>query len=541
MPAGSVALDLFVLVVAWLHVLLAPYTKVEESFNLHATHDVLMYGVRPSVLPKYDHVIFPGAVPRTFVGSILLAWISTPLIIWWDMLGLIITKFDLQIAVRLTLASLNAGGLCYLRRTVQRRFSYRTGVFFVLLTCSQFHLPFWMGRTLPNMFALLPVNIAFSRIIGHNPVSIGQVKRSYKVAIGLLTLTSVVFRAEIALLLAPLALQSLLTRKLTIPEVIKVGLYSGLASIALTVCIDSYFWNTFPLWPELYGLYFNIYQGKSADWGVSPPFTYVKSYLPKLLLGSLPLSLLGLVVDSRIRSLLLPSISFIALISCLGHKEWRFIIYLVPIFNIAAARGASYICGRKPIILRRIFILITTFIITANVIVTMIFTLSSLWNYPGGEAMTLFHQKYPPAHNPTPHIHISNLAAQTGASLFLHLNSPPYPPSYLMSKQPPPNLPPWTYNKTEHLRENVIASSHQITHVIAENPPHGVLSETFRPVASTLAYYRWIIDQDMLLKLRGDLFRRYWDVTKAVRMVKTPKLWILERIKHRGTSGNEDL
>ena len=67
--------------------------------------------------------------------------------------------------------------------------------------------------------------------------------------------------------------------------------------------------------------------------------------------------------------------------------------------------------------------------------------------------------------------------------------------------------------------------------MIAENPPHGVLSETFRPVASTLAYYRWIIDQDMLLKLRGDLFRRYWDVTKAVRMVKTPKLWILERIK----------
>lgn len=75
------------------------------------------------------------------------------------------------------------------------------------------------------------VNIALSRIIGHNPVSVGQVKRSYKVAIGLLTFTTVVFRAEIALLLAPLVLQSLLKRKLTILEVIKVGLYSGLPSI----------------------------------------------------------------------------------------------------------------------------------------------------------------------------------------------------------------------------------------------------------------------------------------------------------------------
>jgi hypothetical protein len=37
--------DLSVLAVSWIHVLLAPYTKVEESFNLHVTHDVLMYGV----------------------------------------------------------------------------------------------------------------------------------------------------------------------------------------------------------------------------------------------------------------------------------------------------------------------------------------------------------------------------------------------------------------------------------------------------------------------------------------------------------------
>ena len=39
----------------------------------------------------------------------------------------------------------------------------------------------------------------------------------------------------------------------------------------LTVLIDTYFWKTeYPLWPELFAVYFNVVQGKSADWGVRP-------------------------------------------------------------------------------------------------------------------------------------------------------------------------------------------------------------------------------------------------------------------------------
>ena len=37
---------------------------------------------------------------------------------------------------------------------------------------------------------------------------------------------------------------------------------------ALTVTVDSYFWQQWPLWPELYGIYFNVFQGKSSEWGV---------------------------------------------------------------------------------------------------------------------------------------------------------------------------------------------------------------------------------------------------------------------------------
>ena len=46
----DLALDLLQLTIAWSHVLLSPYTKVEESFNLHATHDVFFYGIRPAAL-----------------------------------------------------------------------------------------------------------------------------------------------------------------------------------------------------------------------------------------------------------------------------------------------------------------------------------------------------------------------------------------------------------------------------------------------------------------------------------------------------------
>ena len=67
--------DILLVVVGMIHMLLTPYTKVEESFNVQAIHDMQYHFTN---VDEYDHLEFPGSVPRTFVGPLVISVFLIP-------------------------------------------------------------------------------------------------------------------------------------------------------------------------------------------------------------------------------------------------------------------------------------------------------------------------------------------------------------------------------------------------------------------------------------------------------------------------------
>ncbi|KAI9315694.1 hypothetical protein BX666DRAFT_1816887, partial [Dichotomocladium elegans] len=142
-------MKLLVFLFIGLYCVLCPYTKVEESFNLQAIHDVIHYG--PD-LSRYDHLDFPGVVPRTFVGSVIIGAISKVILSIPRIYEYV--PVDEQVVVRLVLGGIVSLGLSRLQMAVKKVYGSRASTAFALLTCCQFHILFWSSRTLPNTLAL---------------------------------------------------------------------------------------------------------------------------------------------------------------------------------------------------------------------------------------------------------------------------------------------------------------------------------------------------------------------------------------------------
>ncbi|XP_078177964.1 homolog of asparagine-linked glycosylation 12 isoform X9 [Carex rostrata] len=337
------------------YVIVVPYTKVEESFNVQAMHDILYHR---NNIAKYDHLEFPGVVPRTFIGAFVVSALASPLVSLMQFLHA------------------------------------------------------------PKIYSLLTVNFAYACWLKGNATA----------TLRCLIIATVVFRCDTVLLLAPIGLELLLNKCISLWEAIKCGLITTLLSVGCTVFLDSILWQR-TLWPEFEVFWFNSVQNRSSEWGTHPFHWYFTSALPRALFIAYPLSIIGVLLDRRIRQYIVPVFLFVLLYSKLPHKELRFIIASVPIFNLSASLAASRVHNNRKKHIWMLFyvIMLGSFLVSLGFsALTMI---ASYNNYPGGYALKKLHQ----ADNSTKEklVHIDAFTAINGVSRFCE------------------NEYPWRYSKEE--------------------------------------------------------------------------------------------
>lgn len=282
-----------------------------------------------------------------------------------------------------------------------------------------------------------------------------------------MTVAGIIFRSELALLLATHTIFLFVTGRIRLlQDIIPAGVVGLLTGLTATVVVDSYFWQQFPLWPELAAFKFNVISGQASAWGTHPWYFYFANSIPRLLLN--PLTYLvgipsSLFLPSTRRasiSLVVPSLAYVALYSFLPHKEWRFIIYIIPPLTAAAALGTSYIWTHRTrsTLYRVLSILIPLSTLVTLLVSTFILLPASAANYPGAHALKKLHV-YAHGSQPVVSVHMGNLACQTGVTRFQQL---PPPPLLHMPGRPDWKIPflksgastVWRYDKTEdeHLK-----------------------------------------------------------------------------------------
>ncbi|AJT28279.1 Alg12p [Saccharomyces cerevisiae YJM1419] len=435
-------LDTVLLTVISFHLIQAPFTKVEESFNIQAIHDILTYSVFD--ISQYDHLKFPGVVPRTFVGAVIIAMLSRPYLYLSSLIQTSRpTSMDVQLVVRGIVGLTNGLSFIYLKNCLQDMFDEITkkkkeenedkdiyiydsvGTWFLLFLIGSFHLMFYSTRTLPNFVMTLPLtNVALGWVL------LGR----YNAAIFLSALVAIVFRLEVSALSAGIALFSVIFKKISLFDAIKFGIFGlGLGS-AISITVDSYFWQEWCL-PEVDGFLFNVVAGYASKWGVEPVTAYFTHYLRMMFMPPtvLLLNYFGYkLAPAKLKIVSLASLFHIIVLSFQPHKEWRFIIYAVPSIMLLGATGAAHLWENMKVkkITNVLCLAILPLSIMTSFFISMAFLYISRMNYPGGEALTSFNDMIVEKNITNATVHVSIPPCMTGVTLFGELNYDVYGINY---------------------------------------------------------------------------------------------------------------
>lgn len=472
--------------------IICPHSKVEESFQLQATHDLFYHGIRPALYASlsndeddnnisnlpYDRKFalifiscvicfvlelltnielllhkdlqFPGVVPRTFCGPIILAFLcqSTRFILL-PVIDIAIHPMFVQFLARFFLLTFLAHGWVRLARVLYKQ-KQDLACWFLLITACQFHMPYYASRMLPNIFALGFILHSF----------VAWIQGKIRIAVIWMVFATVVFRCDLLLLLGSCGIYWVfVSKKLPIVEAVKIGIITALCSLLLTVPLDCIMWQRL-VWPEGQVFYYNTVLGKSSNWGTSPWYWYFLSALPKSMLLTLilvPLSSLRIVeylctieqrltqkknennslmkvsslIDTQWLEYLIPTMSFVVLYSFLGHKEMRFIFPALPILNVTAAAGLSRLTnlafppkkGKKVPLIALLAFGCGVLCLILTLVGSLVFVAVSRWNYPGGNALPRLMELvqdggHRSTDSSTVNVYIDVASSMSGISLF---------------------------------------------------------------------------------------------------------------------------
>ncbi|KAK9120991.1 hypothetical protein Syun_018608 [Stephania yunnanensis] len=404
-----------------IYIFMIDHTKGCIPFNLYTLHASCFH--LHKLLISVVHLLVPRVAPQEFIDRFLRHVIASEPVLGISLAGLTQRTSLYHSRVTLGLILGFALNLFTIFLHIRRKFGYVVEVFFVILTALQFHLLFYCSRPLPNILALALVNMAYGFWL----------KDSYYEALKCLIFATIVFRCDMLLLLGPIALGLLLTKSISLWKVLKCCTGPALLCIGLTVLVDSVMWGKF-VWPEFGVLWFNSVLNRSSEWGTHSFHWYFTSALPRSLLAAYPLVVLGVLLDRRILSYILPVFMFVFLYSKLPHKELRFIIGAVPMFNLSASIAASRLYNNRKKAGWKMLYLIVSASLLASMGCSFIMFMASYDNYPGGYALKALHQnalKTNQKHDLW--IHIDSFSAMNGISRFSERDFP------------------WRYSKEENI------------------------------------------------------------------------------------------
>jgi alpha-1,6-mannosyltransferase len=415
------------------------------------------------------------------------------------------------------------------------------------------------------MFAFGITTLAL-RYILPEALAVEECARRSRLFLCLVTVAGIIFRSELVLFLATHTIFLYAAGRINIRrDIIPAGAAGLLIGLTITVAIDSFFWQQFPLWPELTSFMFNVMSGQASAWGTQPWYFYFTNAIPRLLLNPLtycigiPFSLLQPSSQRPAVFLLVPSLAYVAVYSLQPHKEWRFIVYVIPPLTAAAALGTSYIWTHrnKSLFYRFLSLAIVLSTALSFLVSTFILLPASSTNYPGAHALHILHKRADGS-EPAISVHLGNLACQTGVTRFLQLQLPLQASSadgLVVSPGRGRSL--WSYDKTGD--ESLKSTSEfwdRFDYVLAEDELD-IVSRVTGPsrweifdVANGFGGIRVLppgekgtgtVERDLLAALLGNRGAQLWDrgkdlarryVTRGwwVEMKVEPKIKILKRV-----------